>query len=364
MKKTIALILALAMLLGLSSCGGNIGNTAYRPMNDIVLSKTNKTDSIDSDKPFPGDKFINPLSGELSDRDLSMVRPVGFMNNNIYAGTPQHGISNAEIVFEMNAEGNITRFLTVYQDLPNDDTRVGSIRSARPYYLDWVIALDAILVRAGGSETANRNIINRGVTNINALVAGLPTFYREQSRLDAGYAWEHTLFTTGSLIHGYFESVPSMRTAHNDGYSCSLNFGIECQSSYGEDAPEINVGMNPVKHTKFRYDPELKKYMVHEYDQDMIDGNTNQNLYVKNVLMLFTKYWHEYPGSVTLLADMSGGNGKYACEGKIIDITWSRTDDGGLQLYKAADGSPLTLMVGHSFVCCPNASSGSVTLGW
>ena len=70
MKKTIALILALAMLLGLSSCGGNIGNTAYRPMNDIVLSKTNKTDSIDSDKPFPGDKFINPLSGELSPDSL------------------------------------------------------------------------------------------------------------------------------------------------------------------------------------------------------------------------------------------------------------------------------------------------------
>ena len=363
MKKTIALVLALAMLLGLSSCGEGIANTAVRPINDIVLSKTNKTDSVDSEKPFPGDKFINPLSGELTDVDLSKKRPIGFMNNNISAGTPQHGISNAEIVFEMNAEGNITRFLTVYQNLPNDGTRVGSIRSARPYYLDWVLALDAILVRAGGSATADRNIINRKVTNVNALVVGLPTFYREQERLKAGYAWEHTLFTTGKLLNGYLASVKNLRTTHNDGFKSSLKFSNIAQTSGGAAATEITVKMNATKKTQFKYDPESKKYLLHEYNKDMTDGNTKEKLYVKNVLVLYTRYWREYAGSVTFLADMSGGKGKYACEGKIIDITWSRTDAGGLIL-KKADGSALTLAVGHSFVCCPDSSSGSVSLKW
>ena len=363
MKRITALILALVMVLLCTGCGEGIANNTVRPINDIVLSKTGKEGSVDSTAPFPGDKFINPLSGELTDVDLTGKRPIGFMNNNIYQGTPQHGISNAEIVFEMNAEGNVTRFLTVYQNITSETPRIGSIRSARPYYLDWVLAFDMILVRAGGSATANKSIINRKVTNINALAVGAPTFYRDQERLKAGYAIEHTLFTSGKLITKWLADHPGTRQTHEKGYQCSLKFSNIAQTDGGKDAQKVAVKMNSTKRTLFQYDAESKKYFMREYDKDMTDGNTKEKLSVKNVLVLFVKYRKEYTGSKTLLADMSGGKGKYACEGKIIDITWTRTDAGGLKL-KKADGKELILAVGHSFVCCADASSGSVALTW
>ena len=49
-------------------------------------------------------------------------------------------------------------------------------------------------------------------------------------------------------------------------------------------------------------------------------------------------------------------------KGRMIPITWSRTD-GGLWMYKE-DGSLLELGIGHSFVCCADADRGDVILGW
>ena len=361
MKKTLALILAAVILcVMLAGCETVMPNAGHQ-LNRIVLSKSGKEGTVDETAPFPGDKFINPLSGQLTDTDLTFKRPVGFMNNNIYQAVPQHGISQAEIVFEMNAEGNITRFITIYQDIAAAD-RIGSIRSARPYYLDWAIAFDAVLVRAGASTTGENMIARRGVTNINALVVGAPTFYRDQDRLDAGYAIEHTLFTTGPDIQEYMENR-GMRTDHYGDYQCSLMFTTDVQTKDGEDAPEFTVYMNSSKRTQFRYDPESKKYLMTEYDMPMTDGNTGAQLAVKNVLVLYTSYWREAAGYTTLLADMSGGSGKYACEGKMIDINWERTDDGGLYMYKP-DGSYLELGIGHTFVCCADNNSGYVQMYW
>lgn len=362
MKKTLALILAAVMLcVMLAGCETVMPNAGHQ-LNRIVLSKSGKEGCVDETAPFPGDKFVNPLSGQLCDRDLSAIRPVGFMNNNIYQGTPQHGISNAELVFEMNAEGNVTRFLTIYQDINRSTPRIGSIRSARPYYLDWVKTFDCILVRAGGSETANKQIINQGIPQINALVAGSPTFYRDEERLAAGYSIEHTLFTTGDLICNYFEAVPSLSTVHREGFVCPFSFTLDPMTADGTDAPLFTVYMNGNKRTLFQYDEASRKYLMTEYDRAMTDGNTGEQLAVRNVLVFFTSYRREYAGSSTLLADMSGGSGYYACDGKIVDITWYRTDEG--LVISRTDGIPVQLAVGHTFVCCPDASSGSVILSW
>ncbi len=56
---------------------------------------------------------------------------------------------------------------------------------------------------------------------------------------------------------------------------------------------------------------------------------------------------------------MTGGKGVYICEGKMIDIEWALEEYKGLTL-KKSDGTPLELMRGHTFVCCPDADSGGV----
>jgi hypothetical protein len=214
-------------------------------------------------------------------------------------------------------------------------------------------------IHAGGSTTADRQVRSRGVNNINVLLgSNYPKyFYRDEERKKAGYAIEHTLFTTGELLEQLKADRPEMRQTHKDGYKCSLTFTDTAQTASGSPATSLDVKMNSNKHTIFDYDAATKQYFIPEYGDQMIDGETKEKLSVKNVLVLNTKYWHEYSGSVTLLADMSGGTGVYACEGKLIEIEWKRTDDGGLKLY-TADGKEISLAVGHSFFCCADSASG------
>ena len=366
MKKIIALLLVLAMLLSFAACGGNQpannaeNNTA---VPDNTANAENNTNNVPVTPPEPPEppkpKYTNPLSGEAMDEDISNNCPFGIMTNNIIYAIPQHGISQAELVFEMNAEGNITRFIAIYQNITKDSGRIGSIRSARPYYLDWALAFDCMYIHAGGSNTAYNQIRQRGINNINVLGANnYPKyFYRDEERKKAGYAIEHTMFTTGELLTQLKADRPEMRQTHKDGYKCSLTFTDTAQTAGGTAANSIDIKMNSNKHTIFDYDAATKQYFITEYGDPMIDGETKEKLSVKNVFVLFTKYWHEYSGSVTLLADMSGGKGVYACEGKLIEIEWKRTDDGGLKLY-TADGKDLSLAVGHSFFCCADSASG------
>ena len=365
MKKTIALLLALVMLFSFAACGekqpaNNTENNTVAPENttNTENSAENTTPETPPEPPKPA--YTNPLSGEATEEDISQNCPFGIMTNNIVYAIPQHGISQAELVFEMNAEGNITRFIALYQNITKDSGRIGSIRSARPYYLDWALAFDCMYIHAGGSNTAYSDIKTRKVNNINVLGANnYPKyFYRDEERKKAGYAIEHTMFTTGELLTQLKADRPEMRQTHKEGYKCSLTFTDTAQTANGVAANTVDVMMNSNKHTIFDYDAATKQYFISEYGDQMIDGETKEKLSLKNVFVLFTKYRHEYSGSTTLLADMSGGKGIYACEGKLIEIEWKRSDDEGLKIY-TTDGKEVSFAVGHSFFCCADSSSGS-----
>ena len=86
---------------------------------------------------FVAEGNVNPLTGlcdGISDEALEH-RPVAVMINNMIDALPQWGISQADIIYEMLAEGRITRFLAIFQDYSKIE-KLASIRSARPYYMD------------------------------------------------------------------------------------------------------------------------------------------------------------------------------------------------------------------------------------
>ena len=93
---------------------------------------------------------INPLTGEPMESRYENNRPVAVMLNNLKAAQPQLGISQADIIYEVPAEGGITRMLAVYQE-PGSLGLVGSVRSARQYYWEIAQGHDAVYIHAGAS---------------------------------------------------------------------------------------------------------------------------------------------------------------------------------------------------------------------
>jgi hypothetical protein len=97
----------------------------------------------------PAVLYRNPLTGEPLDAPLTN-RPFAVVINNIRAAQPLHGIGEADMLFEIVAEGggSITRCLALYGD-PAGVEKIGSVRSARTYLINLARAYDAIFVHAG-----------------------------------------------------------------------------------------------------------------------------------------------------------------------------------------------------------------------
>ena len=57
------------------------------------------------------------------------IRPVAIMIDNMASARPQSGLINADIVYEMPAEGGITRYMAIYHHQSSD--KIGPVRSAR-----------------------------------------------------------------------------------------------------------------------------------------------------------------------------------------------------------------------------------------
>ena len=100
-------------------------------------------------------KYKRKLDGvcvEL-EKDIDPKIVAVMVENNLEAW-PLSGISKANVVYEAPVEGNIPRFMAIYT-IDNEIEQVGPVRSARPYYLDWVSENgNAMYMHVGGSVDA------------------------------------------------------------------------------------------------------------------------------------------------------------------------------------------------------------------
>ena len=74
------------------------------------------TDPSEPEDTQPELNYQHPLTGEALAEPM-LQRPVAVMLNNIVAAMPQHGVSQADILYEVLAEGGITRCVGIYTNL-------------------------------------------------------------------------------------------------------------------------------------------------------------------------------------------------------------------------------------------------------
>jgi len=128
-------------------------------------------------------------------KTLAEVNPgvVGVMIENHTEARPQAGLNEARVVYEIPAEGNITRFLALY--LTNQKVvKIGPVRSARAYYLDYLGEYGTPLyMHVGGSPEALELIKARGINDLNEFYNGV--YYRRAENRSA----PHNVYTSSEL---------------------------------------------------------------------------------------------------------------------------------------------------------------------
>ncbi|MDR2530921.1 MAG: DUF3048 domain-containing protein [Oscillospiraceae bacterium] len=303
-----------------------------------------------SPTPTPYDGSVNPLTGLPTDETAAKLRPAAVMINNIKEALPMSGLASADLIFETLAEGGVTRLLAVFQNPANAEA-VGSVRSARHYFIDLAQGLDAVYVHAGGSPQAYTELQNRKVDHMDGVTTVYDFFYRDKNR--SSYAMEHRLFLNGAKLAEYLDASTKIRRTHADNYADPLTFADDGTPKVGTAIASISVTYSAYKTGVFTYDAATSTFLVSEYGKPMTDGASSKQLAVTNVVILKTnisKIAGDAYGrlNVTLTGE---GEGWYACGGVYTEITWSKKSATApfIFTYKAT-GEPVHFGRGVSYI--------------
>ena len=362
MRRSAVLIAAifaviLAVMLGGCEFPFNANNTANSQPEEKPPLIAPVHDKEDETQKAPAPVPKDPLTGEILEEDNSINRPYAVVIDNARAALPARGISQAGVIFEYNVEGNVTRFLALFQDIGGIDS-IGAVRSCRSLDVSLNIAFDGIFTHAGGSPDGLNDIIVKHVADLDAVYGNYRFFYRDKTRRINGY--EHTLFTNPAQMEKLVPGIKVTRgMEHLEDYRCCLKFGRQDMSE-GTEAVAVTVRMNNSKRTQFDYQADTGCYLVSEFGDQLLDANNGETVAVKNVLALKMGYKvREDDKEGRLDADLTSGEGTYCTGGKIIKIRWSFTEQSGFS-FAYENGDELKLAAGKSYICLLNKDTGSV----
>lgn len=356
MKRTVTLLIVLCLLL--CACGPTY-EVPYAPSTGETVDTTA---AATEDTTAPTDApvlYQHPLTGEPMDT-LYTDRPTAIVINNIKACLPQYGISNADMVYEIETEGGITRLLAIFSDFDNVGS-IGPVRSARTYFINVAASYNAPLAHCGGSVSALQGKYDKthqlsNWEHIDQRSNG-SFFYRDQQRRKQGFALEHTLFTTGESMVEVL-AKKKYNTVTETGVDYGLQFA-EDVSLNGSVANKVTVTFKGKKTTTMTYNATTGLYKASQYKKDHVDAGTGKNMEYKNVLVLAAKQSRVKEGSYTRsYYDLQGeGTGYFACNGKMIPIKWAHNAVTDSFTYTMEDGTPLTLGIGTSYVAVVDTQS-------
>lgn len=328
--------------------------------NDIDNMENKDDNSSDEDITPPEEiKFRNPLTGMPCEETTVTSRPVAIMINNLKQAIPQHGIADADIIYECIVEGGITRLMALCSDYENLPL-TGSVRSSRDYYLDLVQSHDAIYAHCGGSEDAYTAISSRRIDNIDGVrgsYAASSAYWKDSDRVkNMGY--EHASMTNGEKLSKAIKDL-KFRTELSENFEHPLTFGTKDSDFDGESVVTTEITYSYYAKSYFVYDEELKEYKKGQYNEPHIDANTDAPLSFKNVIILGASYTNTNDSYNHMNLSFTGtGKGYYISNGKLKNIVWKKTDrQSPYSLYEEDGETKLLLNPGKSYIGITNGLS-------
>lgn len=296
---------------------------------------------------------VEPKKIQIVDEN-SKSRPYAVMINNNHAAWPQCGIQDAYIVYEIIAEGGITRMMAIYKD--QDTAKIGSIRSARHYFLDYANENDAIFVHWGASPQAYSRLTS--MDSMDGIALENIVFFRDKT-LNRDY--EHTGFTSMENVKEYAESKGYTRDTNKD---LLLNYSADeidmAKLEGAEPATSIEIEYSYYHTTSYEYDEENKVYKRSMSNKPNVDLETGEQYTAKNIIVYQVRNYTLNDGDGKgrqELENIGSGSGYLITGGYVVPITWEKTSHNEQTVYKYTNGEEIKVNDGNTFIqICPTDS--------
>lgn len=337
-KNAIKLIIVLSIIIALAGAV-----LAIKYLGDKKDVATNNYDKKEEETEIVVLKKVKIVD------ENSKSRPYAVMINNNHAAWPQCGVQDAYLVYEIIAEGGITRMLAIYKD--QDTAKIGSIRSARHYFIDYAEENDAIFVHWGGSPQAYSRISSSKINDIDGMALEGSVFFRDTS---LNRAYEHTGFTSMEKLKGYASKSGMSRDTNKElllKYSADeIELGNDVNSKKAEN---VNLRYSNYHTTSYEYDEETKAYKRSMSNTKNVDLVTGEQYTAKNIIIYKVRNYTLNDGENKgrqELNNIGNGTGYYVSNGYCIPITWEKTSHSAQTIYKYENGEKLVVNDGNTFI--------------
>lgn len=260
--------------------------------------------------------YERALDGLCVDNEDQVQSPIfGVMIENHSTARPLAGVQEASLVYEALVEGSITRFLALFSSQTSVD-KIGPVRSARPYFVEWAHEYHALYAHVGGSPEGLNLIKKRDIYNFDEYSKGA-YFWRDNNR-----SAPHNAYTSSELLQkgdqDYYDNKVDVLAAwkFKDDADVDtrqpMNDYIEIPYSHGY----YNV--------KWKYHHDDNLYYRHDDDTEAYQDINGNQVTTKNIIIMFVP---------TQVVDNVGrrsmdliGSGKARAyrDGKVFDLTWKK----------------------------------------
>jgi hypothetical protein len=281
-----------------------------------------------------------PLTG-LQPEDAGNLerRALAVKIENSPEARPQAGLAEADIVYEQEAEGGITRFIVMYQC--NDSERLGPVRSARPVDPEVLAQYgDPLFIHAGSVDAVIKRLDEARIEDINCNTDPEPC------PRDPNRTAPHDVFTTTEALY---------EAGGSEGEPPPQAFGYDPEIPQGaKRARRIHLNFSPVADVEWTYNKREGVYTrTHAGEAHTLEDGSPVST-VNVVVMLVER-------EDTRIVDSAGtpvptydvvGEGDLLVfrDGKVIEGTWSRDTIRDVTEYLGRDGEPIPLRAGTTWI--------------
>ena len=275
-------------------------------------------------------------------------RPFAVMIDNHDDAWPQAGLQQAYMVYEIIVEGGETRLMALFKGV--NPEKIGPVRSARHYFIDYAMENDAIYVHFGQSPQAQSDIKKYDIDDINGIAEDGTTFWRVKDK-----AAPHNAVTSTEKL---LESAKSKNYRTTSTEKSVLNYVVdEVNLEEGIAADTITIPHSDLQTVTYEYDEENKVYVRYARGEEQTDWDTDEPITTKNIIITFCNNYtltdSENKGRQGL-KNIGTFDGYYITNGRAIQIQCIKNARDEKTIYQDMNGNEIQVNDGNTFVnICP-----------
>lgn len=301
-------------------------------------------------QPSPTPPPVAPLTGLPASDASVLARPaLAIKVENASDARPQAGLGRADVVYEEEVEGGITRFMAIFHS--SEAPLIGPVRSVRLEDPDLAAQYRAVLVYSGGARHVVRAVEHSGLETVTEDTPG-KALYRRSSRRAP-----HNLYTSTARLWQVVGKGQGPPPAVFE-YSATLPTPAPTAAPTATPSPQpgsrLTVRFHPAYVSQWRYRPARKVYVRYQTGAPhrLEDGTQIQARNVVAMVVRFRLSQHlDAAGNRTPEAIVTGsGQAMLLRDGRLLHGRWSRRSLVELTTFTTETGERMTLAPGNTWI--------------